>query len=610
MRLLAFRIKNFRSIVDSDWTPFSIDEITVLVGQNESGKTSVLDALDVALSTNNPNSDDCRIGAPLPEVHLKAEITFTELGEELGEIQPFETLAIQKYLKDISNQIELKVGWQKIVSASDVKWERTTTLADNKLDLILEDFTQSKLKNATTLAALSALTAASGTDSVNETEGETEFEPITSSLFAHAIWGSLPLTVMFNEETGRLPNVVDIDTTGQPTGTGAKAAMNFLKIAEIELPNLLKGDKRARENTLNRANSRVSQDFNTFWSQTIGKSDKLSLKCDLDNYDSKSGEAKAGKPHLVFWICDGNTQLYPKQRSQGVRWFLSFYLQLKASEKEKQKRVFLLDEPGANLHSKAQGDVLKLINQLAKDTSIVIYTTHSPQMIEHEKLFRIHAVQRDGELEDSPTKIIDAHRLGSASTDTLSPILNAMGADLSQHQVIKKSNNVLLEEMSGHYYLTAFWKLTETNKVAHFIAATGVNKLETLANMFRGWNLNFIVAVDDDKQGREVFNTLKRRLYADDDGTANKYLVKLPCGTGIEDVFSTEDFKKHVLNNETAEITGKNCDYLKTAGRSKPVMAYLFSLAVSEGKIKLTDLSKETQGNINATVESLTKILS
>lgn len=196
---------------------------------------------------------------------------------------------------------------------------------------------------------------------------------------------------------------------------------------------------------------------------------------------------------MIFWITDGNTQLYPKQRSQGVRWFLSFYLQFKASEKSNAKRLFLLDEPGANLHSKAQADVLKVINKLAKqNASTVIYSTHSPQMLEYPKLFRVHAVQRDGEQDDSPTVVIDAHRLGTASTDTLSPVLTAMGSDLSSHEVIKKENNVLLEEMSGYYYLTAFWKLTDTKTKAHFIAATGVNKIEMLANMFRGWGLDLL----------------------------------------------------------------------------------------------------------------------
>jgi hypothetical protein len=142
------------------------------------------------------------------------------------------------------------------------------------------------------------------------------------------------LAVLFNEQAGSLPNQVDIDEKGNPTGAGAKAAQNFLDIAGVNLATLVQSDQRAIENILNRANAKVSEDFNSFWSQTIGKSGKLELKCNIRHYSSTTPN-KSGKPYLVFWICDGNTQLYPMQRSQGVRWFVSFFLQLKASENRK-----------------------------------------------------------------------------------------------------------------------------------------------------------------------------------------------------------------------------------------------------------------------------------
>ena len=42
MRLLAFNIKNYRSIIDTGWNSLAPDNITALIGQNESGKTSIL----------------------------------------------------------------------------------------------------------------------------------------------------------------------------------------------------------------------------------------------------------------------------------------------------------------------------------------------------------------------------------------------------------------------------------------------------------------------------------------------------------------------------------------------------------------------------------------
>ncbi|MCK4745943.1 MAG: AAA family ATPase, partial [Bacteroidales bacterium] len=45
MQLVAFRIQNFRSVVDTGWQQLAHDNITSLIGQNESGKTSILEAL-------------------------------------------------------------------------------------------------------------------------------------------------------------------------------------------------------------------------------------------------------------------------------------------------------------------------------------------------------------------------------------------------------------------------------------------------------------------------------------------------------------------------------------------------------------------------------------
>ena len=106
-------------------------------------------------------------------------------------------------------------------------------------------------------------------------------------------------------------------------------------------------------------------------------------------------QVKSGKPYLEFWIKDEGERLYPKQRSRGVRWFLSFYMELKASACENSKPlVLLVDEPGVSLHARAQEDVLKVFEDISQKIQ-VIYTTHSPHLVEINKLHRVLAVQRD-----------------------------------------------------------------------------------------------------------------------------------------------------------------------------------------------------------------------
>lgn len=180
-----------------------------------------------------------------------------------------------------------------------------------------------------------------------------------------------------------------------------------------------------------------------------------------------------------------------------------------------------------------------------------------------------------------------------------------MGTDLANQQIIQKRNNVLIEEVSGFYYFTAFWKLTKQTQAAHFIASTGVNKLPTLANLFLGWGLGFITVVDDDSQGRSVYKQLKDDLYGGDDAITTKFVLKLKGRDGIEDVFTRSDFKKYILCDDKAEITTKNSEFLKRPGRSKPIMALEFKLAVDAERIQFSDLETDTQTAISEIVNGI-----
>jgi ABC-type cobalamin/Fe3+-siderophores transport system ATPase subunit len=601
MKLEAFRIQNFRSVIDSGWISLSPDGVTVLVGQNESGKTSVLQALHCVLSRAPITPDDKRIDADDPVVFLRGTVDWGETEGYMEEHDQTELLGFKGFVKKSNGLVDLKCEWRAKTGKTELT-EFHCSIANSKdFETHMEAY-----RNAHSSASKTTMEIVDTSGEANQASSSTT-ELLDSYTAAEALYELLPLSILFDADSGLLPNTADIDAKSNPYGLGANAAKNFLTIADIDLPKLVAGDERYRQNILNKANNRVSDDFASFWSQLIGDTKKLSLKCDFRHYDTANSE-KVGKAYLEFWICDGNTQLYPKQRSLGVRWFVSFYLQLRATEKTNERRLFLLDEPGANLHAKAQGDVLKLIDKLKSEIPIV-YSTHSPEMIEFDRLFRVRAVQRNGEKEDSPTIVMDAHQLGAASSDTLSPVLAAMGSDMSKQTVIKKTRNVLLEEVSGFYYLKSFWKIAAAKEVVHFIAATGVNKLPALANMFLGWGLDFLVAVDDDKQGREVFGQLKKDLFGDDDELARTRLLKIPGCTSIEEAFSKSDFKRLVLRNDDAVYEGGNADFMKASQISKPITAYKFWLDVESGKITKKDFEQQSLTTIENIIQSLADLL-
>lgn len=609
MDLLEFRITNFRSIVDTGWCPFSADQVTVLIGQNESGKTSILKALEKTFDQKLIDDDDIRANGLLPTVFVRVKTSADELEEQLGAHTDAQKAALDKYLVRNKGVVELLTRWVRAPqNDKEAKFLVERTVEDPTLAQALEKAWDWSDKNKRTEGnPTENFEAENGEEDDNKIENA-EVPPLTPEAVGEAIFQTAPLSIYFDEKTGLLPDQIDVSLSNGTyvlSGDGDEAAENYLELAGIDLATLMSGDARTRESILHRGNQKVTKDFASFWSQTIGKSDKLYLKCSLGFYGSNTG--KSGRPHLTFLISDGQNHLYPKQRSTGVRWFLSFYLQLKSSDAHLPGSIFLLDEPGANLHEKAQGDVLKLINELGSRKRIV-YSTHSPHMIEYDKLYRVLAVEREGEQDDTPTIVKHAHQLGGASRDTLSPLITSMGADLSRQDVIKKNNNVILEEMSAFYYLRTFWKLSGETTNAYFIAATGANNVELLANMFMGWGLGFMVAVDDDATGRGVFNNLKRNMYGDDEETANSRLLKISV-KGIEDIFSAADFKTYILEDEDASYTCSNSQHVKDGRFSKAVLAYKFAIKVSNENFKLKKLSGETQTKIYELISEIKKRL-
>lgn len=89
MKLVGFKAKNFRCLLDTPWIP--IHDLTVLIGENDGGKTATLDALSLFLSTNKgPDINDfSSLGSqvtsessdhegPLPQIVLEGCFQLTQ----------------------------------------------------------------------------------------------------------------------------------------------------------------------------------------------------------------------------------------------------------------------------------------------------------------------------------------------------------------------------------------------------------------------------------------------------------------------------------------------------------------------------------------------------
>ncbi|MFN9858025.1 MAG: ATP-dependent nuclease, partial [Pseudanabaena sp.] len=171
--------------------------------------------------------------------------------------------------------------------------------------------------------------------------------------------------------------------------------------ALLELAEAIKSEMEGYANgIIEKINRQLSTNFNfsNYWVQDRN----FFLKVMARSYD------------LVFTISDRTGTEYSfDERSQGLRYFLSYYIQYRSHSPNPNKdEILLMDEPDAYLSSQAQQDLLKVFNLFANPQSgshllkpiQVIYVTHSPFLIDKNHAERIRVLQKGNE--DEGTRIV------------------------------------------------------------------------------------------------------------------------------------------------------------------------------------------------------------
>ncbi len=430
----------------------------------------------------------------------------------------------------------------------------------------------------------------------------------SSESVAELFADTLPVFEIFEDFGSLLPNRIDLEDiiTENDQVEGYKAARNFLTIAQLDYSFFQQPSSRILKQKIENLNSRLTLDFQDFWQQYVGRKNKIRISFELDHYSTSHGE-KAGKPYLEFWVKDEGERLYPKQRSRGVRWFLSFYLELMAASVRKKKHLILLvDEPGVSLHARAQEDVLKVFEDI-KDNIQVIYTTHSPHLVDIDKLHRVLAIQRDDvENQRSATTILDPIRLVNASPDTLSPLQSIMGNPVGNQEFSIDKFNIIVNDVGTFYLLTAALKLIGYKGRIHFIPSTEPSSIPLMCNILMGWGMSFAVLLFNNEAELEVSEQLKGLAFTDD-LVQQDMIVVMPEGfMNAEDLLSTLDFKNHILHSREG-ITVSNSEHIIEKNLPRNFLLSKFLSNVKSELITRESFDEETRENLMLLLNILQK---
>lgn len=591
-------IKNFRSLVDTGKCYLS-PNITILAGKNESGKTNILegiskfnrkinfDSLDRPLYNHSSDDSQITLNFVIKKNELKEILEKAKLDINLDEDE-YEFSATRSKEKDtdyvfsgpLFEQINEKFGnltKEKLKKANAELNEAIKILSkygidvDSKIKFNLDDEYSDIHDKSSKFVDLIKNKIIELKDNIKPKEKE-QLEKIKKYVNSIRITTDSESEILNLKDKLReyLPRIIIFSTFDDilpfeeemPKLANLKIFKDFCKITGLNINQLQKTtDGQERRIILDSATATLEGDFLSYWKQ-----DKITIKPEID-----------GNKLRMFFYDEGESAPFkPEQRSKGLLWFLSFYITLKAESKGEggKNNIILIDEPGFYLHAKAQEDVLKILEDLAKENQ-VIFTTHMPYLINPHKLDRIRLVTKDKKSKE--TKIENSISKG-ADYETLKPIITAIGLDISKGLGIAKEKNIILEGISDYYYIQTMKKyLTENNGLEfpddiYFIPSVGADKIPMLVPLFIGWGLKYSVVLDNDRKGKKVKKKLLEQGVPDDriilvDGNNN-------C---IEDLFSLTDFREYVIEEDIQRGDGrKNSEVIRDCQNGKALTAKLF----------------------------------
>ena len=298
--------------------------------------------------------------------------------------------------------------------------------------------------------------------------------------------------------------------------------------------------KKEREILLASASTGFTKSFNEWWKQ--------------GNY---TFEFQADGNFFRIWVSDSirPEKIELESRSTGLQWFFSFYLVfLVESELHHQNAILLLDEPGVTLHPLAQKDLFLFFENLAQSNQM-LYTTHSPFMVDSNHLERVRAVyiDTDGKTVVSPDLRAAERAKGKNQPQSIYPAHAALGLSVSDTLLVN-CNPVLVEGESDQVYLSALKNLLiSKGKIAPlkdlvFIPTGGVKGIKATSAILSGASeIKPPVLLDGDKPGIKMSAELKSDFYAAESEKVISVseFTTLPNGE-IEDLFPKEKLAKIV----------------------------------------------------------------
>ncbi|KKR15267.1 MAG: hypothetical protein UT42_C0006G0004 [Candidatus Falkowbacteria bacterium GW2011_GWA2_39_24] len=383
MKYIKFEINKFKGIdrLELDLAKYPSGKIFPLVGLNESGKTTILEAIDFFQKDFIQNKRH-------ELIHKRDKGSFT------GDIETIATL-------------ELETEDQSIIKTF---LEQNSLVLENEVKKIIiskkYNYSDGNSNNLTTITTsfeplLQVKTAeAESYSSLNETLSEqlkTNLQKV------------VPKILYFPDFLFDFPEKIYLETVPNSTWSD-KEKIRQEEYKEIlqdilytinptyKLENFVAKLKATVDDGKQESASQIKREIGTKLNETIVDP----WQSIFPNSPRKTIEIVTGNDVNTFYlqikINEGASSFYINERSLGFKWFFGFLLSTefrKARQTESGEYLFLFDEPANNLHQSSQQKLLALFENLT-DKAKIIYSTHSHYLLSSKFILNTFIVIDEG----------------------------------------------------------------------------------------------------------------------------------------------------------------------------------------------------------------------
>ena len=459
MKLVRARVTDFKSIDDSGWV--DIDAVTSMVGKNESGKTAFLGALKRLNPVDGDQEFELkdfprkgyvryrRQHEANPATAVSAVMTLSdeereEVASQIGEgvILSEEIVVSKNYKNELIWEFDMDEGAmvQHLLDGADLPPEIANHAG--KADSIMELLRMLEALDVKPVAVGRLIT------SIYDQFSERSSRDIVES----ALYSKMPKFVYFDEYStmhGRISiqDMLKRVAAGEDLSESDRTFMSLLALVGADLDDLQnQTNYEYMKAELESASISISDEMFEYWAQNK----QLRVEFDLSAADPNDVPPlnEGTILHVRIWNNRHRVSVPFDDRSKGFVWFFSFLTYFSSIEEQEDcDLVLLLDEPGLNLHALAQHDFLRFIDERLAPKHQVVYTTHSPFMINLNHLDRIRTVQ---DVDDRGT-VISADTL-SNDQDTVFPLQVALGHNLA-HTLFLAPHCLMVNSAADLIYL-------------------------------------------------------------------------------------------------------------------------------------------------------------